>query len=448
MTNPPPAPLPPRADTPVPAGLTPPPLPAASTLKTRHRVPVWAWVVVALIALGVVILLSPIFALVSLAVLISAIVALSKKTPTWLRLRSPKAAAAVTAASAVVFLITGGITAAAYSSGSHADLATARSAALVAPAAKLPTATTTPPSASPAATPSPASYDGATAPVSAAALLATLPVKGRAPMTGYARTAEFGRAWLDIDHNGCDTRNDVLARDLSDVTMSGSCTVLTGTLGDPYTATAVGFTRGQKTSTLVQIDHMVALGNAWQTGAQQLSLVQREKLANDPLNLAAVGQRVNEQKSDGDAATWLPPSKSYRCTYVARQVSVKAAYGLWVTPAEHDAIAGILAKCPSQSAYTSTLQPLPAAPAKKAEPTAGPTIATPTPSQTTSAPEPAPPAAPAPAPPAAVPAPPSPAVVHPGSFCASPGATGVTSIGTPMVCTTTATDSRARWRKA
>ncbi|MGO7983428.1 HNH endonuclease family protein, partial [Rhizobium johnstonii] len=121
--------------------------------------------------------------------------------------------------------------------------------------------------------------------------------------------------------------------------LSGPCKVLTGELVSPYTGEVIRFVRGQTTSALVQIDHLVALSDAWQTGAQQLTQVQRESLANDPLNLLAVDGRSNEQKSDGDAATWLPAAKAFRCTYVARQVSVKAAYGLWVTAAEHDAIA-------------------------------------------------------------------------------------------------------------
>jgi hypothetical protein len=98
----------------------------------------------------------------------------------------------------------------------------------------------------------------------------------------------------------------------------------------------------------VQIDHVVALSDAWQKGAQKLSLVMRTSTANDPLNLLAVKGRLNSQKGDGDAATWLPPLKSYRCAYVARQVAVKAKYYLWVTTAEKAAIKNILEKCPGQ----------------------------------------------------------------------------------------------------
>ncbi|WP_022902040.1 HNH endonuclease family protein [Humibacter albus] len=191
----------------------------------------------------------------------------------------------------------------------------------------------------------------------ALALLATLPVKGPAPHTGYDRVGDFGEAWKDVDHNHCDTRDDVLARDLTDIAKEGSCQVETGVLHDPYTGKTIDFQRGVRTSLAVQIDHMVALSNAWATGAQQLTQQQRETLANDPVNLVAVDGPTNERKSDGDAATWLPPNKPFRCPYVAHQVSVKAAYHLWVTPAEHDAIARILDGCPSQVAYASTLAP-------------------------------------------------------------------------------------------
>ncbi|MEV8214649.1 HNH endonuclease family protein [Leifsonia sp. NPDC077715] len=210
---------------------------------------------------------------------------------------------------------------------------------------------TAPAPASPAPTPAPA--PGAAN--SALDLLSTLPVKGKAPATGYQRTEDFGTAWLDVDHNGCDTRNDILSRDLSDVARAGTCKVLSGTLADPYTGATIHFVRGEKTSPLVQIDHVVALKNAWITGAQQLTEEQRIHLANDPLNLLAVDGPANQQKSDGDAATWLPANKAFRCDYVARQVSVKAVYGLWVTPAEHDAIIRVLAGCPGQPAATSTV---------------------------------------------------------------------------------------------
>lgn len=191
----------------------------------------------------------------------------------------------------------------------------------------------------------------------AATALAALPVKGRAPRTGYERE-EFGQRWADVDRDGCDQRNQVLARDLVEETFrpgTRDCVVLTGTLRDPYSGATIAFTRGRRTSTEVQIDHVVSLSNAWQTGAQQLDVDTRELLANDPLNLLAVDGGVNGSKGDGDAATWLPPERGYRCAFVARQVAVKARYDLWVTAPEAAAITRILDRCPGEPLPASTL---------------------------------------------------------------------------------------------
>ncbi|HEY4534857.1 MAG TPA: HNH endonuclease family protein [Enteractinococcus sp.] len=183
--------------------------------------------------------------------------------------------------------------------------------------------------------------------------LETLEIKGRAPRTGYSRD-EFGDGWLDPDGNGCDARNDILARDLDNVvTRDDDCTVLSGVLDDPFTNTTIEFIRGPETSMEVQIDHVVALSDAWQKGAQQLSVEQRERFANDPLNLLAVDGPANQQKSDGDAATWLPPNTAFRCEFVAIQTAVKAKYELWITQAEYDAIQQILRECPTQPVYTT-----------------------------------------------------------------------------------------------
>jgi hypothetical protein len=181
-------------------------------------------------------------------------------------------------------------------------------------------------------------------PSAAADQLAQIPVKGRAPMTGYDRD-QFGPSWKDINRNGCDTRNDILARDLTSPKYSGRCKIMRGQLTDPYTGRVITFQRGQDTSSAVQIDHVVALGNAWATGAQQLSKPQREQLANDPLNLLAVDGPTNSAKGDRDAATWLPPRKAGRCTYITRQIAVKNTYRLWVTPAEKQAMTRELNRC-------------------------------------------------------------------------------------------------------
>jgi hypothetical protein len=375
--------------------LTPPAATEPPAVKRRRRVPVWVWVIVGVVSVGLVFLLAPIVGVAASTVLITGIVALAKNTPTWLRFRSRTSAITWTAISAVVFLITGLMTSVVYPSAAEAGR---DSAAAIPTTAVEPEATRAP---TPEITAEPvdaettdAAFGGevrtvsdtsATAGQSALAVLATLDVKGRAPKTGYDRD-QFGQRWLDTDRNGCDTRNDILARDLTAETLSGPCKVLTGVLADPYTATTIDFARGQDTSADVQIDHVVALADAWQKGAQQLTADQRATFANDPLNLLAVDGSANAQKRDGDAATWLPSNKAYRCSYVARQVSVKATYGLWVTQAEHDATKRVLDTCPNEPAVTSTYaaQPAPAEPA-------------PAPAKPSPAPAPAP-AQPAPAP--------------------------------------------------
>jgi hypothetical protein len=214
-------------------------------------------------------------------------------------------------------------------------------------------------------------------------VLAGLPVKGRAPKTGYDRGL-FGQAWFDVDGNGCDTRNDILKRDLINITYTAGvpCRIATGTLLDPYTGTTIDFVRGVETSAAVQIDHVVALSDAWQTGAQQLSVEQRTAFANDPLNLQATDGPTNQQKGDSDAASWLPPNTGFRCEYVARQVSVKATYRLWVTQAEHDAMERTLDGCPDQLAPTNQPAPVPVTPEPEpapVEPEPAPVVPVPVP---------------------------------------------------------------------
>ncbi|MFI6537219.1 HNH endonuclease family protein [Nonomuraea sp. NPDC050547] len=174
-----------------------------------------------------------------------------------------------------------------------------------------------------------------------------LPVKGRAPRTGFERE-KFGPAWADVDRNGCDTRNDILKRDMREEKFKAGthdCIVLTGVLDDPYSGKTIKFKRGNDTSMAVQIDHVIPLSDAWQKGAQQWADGKRREFANDPLNLMAVDGPLNNQKSDSDAATWLPPRKGYRCAYIARQIDVKVKYALWVTAAEKEAMERVLDGC-------------------------------------------------------------------------------------------------------
>lgn len=191
-----------------------------------------------------------------------------------------------------------------------------------------------------------ASYTQSATPLTRA--LNKIRVKGRAPTTGYTRE-QYGDGWRYAD--GCDTRNLILQRDLKKKRFEAgsTCVVISGVLKDPYGGKRIHFTRGETTSMAVQIDHVVALSDSWQKGAQKWSPEKRENFANDPLNLVAADGPLNMAKSDGDAATWLPPNKAYRCEYVAAQTAVKAKYGLWMTSAEKNAIRRILNGCPNQT---------------------------------------------------------------------------------------------------
>ena len=206
-----------------------------------------------------------------------------------------------------------------------------------------PTLTPTPtPSPTPGATPSSSPATG-----SASEALAALVVQGSAARTGYDRDLFHWRS--DVDRNGCDTRNDVLRRDLRSALFeegTRGCVVLSGTLPDPYGGEVLRMVRGGGDG--IDVDHVVALGNAWVSGAARWSEEQRTRFGNDPLNLLAVSASQNRQKGDGDAATWLPASKTFRCAYVARQVAVKTRYALAVKPAERVAIERVLSGCPGQ----------------------------------------------------------------------------------------------------
>jgi hypothetical protein len=177
--------------------------------------------------------------------------------------------------------------------------------------------------------------------------LDTLEIKGRAPKTGYSRT-QFGNGWASWQT--CNVRDKILARDMTDVVYvdDGTCKVARGTLDDPYTGRVMQFVRGPSTSQEIHIDHVVALSDAWQKGAQDLSHERRVEFHNDDINLLAVEGRANQIKGDADAATWLPSNKPFRCQFVARQIAIKVEYELWVTQAERDAMANVLKACPTQ----------------------------------------------------------------------------------------------------
>lgn len=190
------------------------------------------------------------------------------------------------------------------------------------------------------------------APTSAAMnALEGLTVAVRSPMSGYDRYAQFGD-WIDVDGDCADTRDEILNRDLTDVQSYDGCEVASGSLDDPYTGALISFTRGVTTSSDVQIDHVVSAGNAWASGAGNLSQAERVEFYNDPLNLLAVDGSVNAAKSDSLADKWLPPEESFHCDYVAIQIAVKAKYELRVTYSEKAAMTHVLSACPDQELPT------------------------------------------------------------------------------------------------
>ncbi|MDT3345493.1 GmrSD restriction endonuclease domain-containing protein [Microbacterium aquilitoris] len=346
---------------------TPPRAASNTTTAKVARIKAFRWIALILVLAIAIILMSPIICTLAVAVAITAGVSLGKKTPTFLRFRTPTTAARALIISVVVALLSAGM---ANLVLPRADTTVDEASVAFAPAADdaIAVGEDQPESPAPAEAVSPK-------PGTALAALETLEVKGRAPKTGYDRD-EFGQRWKDIDRNGCGQRDDVLARDLTAVLKDGRCVVASGILDDPFTGERIAFERGQDTSALVQIDHVVPLSDAWQKGAQQLTAHQRETLGNDPLNLLAVDGASNAQKSDSDAATWLPKNTEFRCSYVARQVSVKVAYELWVTQAERDAMERILTGCPTEqlrtSDYAADAMAIAEEPAAKPRPTVAP----------------------------------------------------------------------------
>ena len=180
--------------------------------------------------------------------------------------------------------------------------------------------------------------------------LGRLSVKGWDRRNDFSRY-RFGEAWSDdvdveFGHNGCNTRDDVLRRDLVDlVVRPGTCFAQSGTLRDPYRGETIAFVRGPSTSDAVQVDHVVSLADAWYKGARDWDDKRRRDFANDPRNLLAVSAKGNFDKAFRDAASWLPPNVGFRCAFVARQIEVKAAYGLWVSEKEKKAMTAVLAGC-------------------------------------------------------------------------------------------------------
>jgi hypothetical protein len=302
---------------------------------------------------------------------------------------------------------------------------------VVTPAAKSPSVSGAPVPPSPVMTETRAEVEAAlddADPGTALRLLASLTVRDVAEAGEYQRS-EFGRAWSDVDGNGCGTRNDVLRRDLVDVTVkrgTGGCVVMTGRRNDPYTGDWLDFSRPEHDTDDVSVDHVVALENAWVSGAADWSAGKRERFANDPLNLLVVSAAANRAKGSADAADWLPARVSYRCAYVGRQVAVKAKYDAGVTVEEQEAMVGVLLGCPDRKAPKARPIPLTGNPSYQAPARDD--------AETGGAEDPG------------VDAPEYEMGVSPGAFCEPRGALGLTKKGTPMKCSQKVGEKQPRWR--
>lgn len=170
------------------------------------------------------------------------------------------------------------------------------------------------------------------------------------------RRAVFGDAWTDDNdapggHNGCDTRDDILNRDLVDTTYVAikRCpdAVATGTLHDPYTSVTIMFQRGAKVGESVQIDHIIPLALAWDMGAFNWTLTQRVRFANDPANLLAVQGQANQDKGDSQPALWMPPNTAFHCQYAIQFIAVLRGYGLPIDAASVPVLQHAAASCPT-----------------------------------------------------------------------------------------------------
>ncbi|QOD43001.1 HNH endonuclease [Clavibacter zhangzhiyongii] len=210
--------------------------------------------------------------------------------------------------------------------------------------------------------PAPGSGPGAEPGADGSARLAldSLEVRAEERVPGYDRESFAWRE--DVDRNGCDTRNDVLRRDLADVGIRGGtdgCVVQSGVLEDPYSGARVRFDRSRDPEA-VQIDHVVSLSDAWSSGAWRWDADYRAAFANDPLELVAASAAENSAKSDATADAWLPAEPADACALVARQVSIKVRTELSVTRDERDAMARVLDDCGDLQLLSSDEVPWPA----------------------------------------------------------------------------------------
>lgn len=176
---------------------------------------------------------------------------------------------------------------------------------------------------------------------------------------GYDRERYFG-GWASNGCGSATTRDTILARDLKGAVKNPRCQVTSGTLSDPYTGRTIRFRRGRNTSSAVQIDHVVALLDAWESGARDWDQAKRVQYANSPDVLLASDGPANMAKGSGldvngtalyrpqDSGApdiWMPDNKAYRCDYMAKRATIKSKWGLTMTPREKQQTVSVLSQC-------------------------------------------------------------------------------------------------------
>ena len=271
---------------------------------------------------------------------------------------------------------------------------------------------------------------------SALALLQTVRVENEYQV-GYDRA--LFEHWRDIDGDGCDSRDQVLKRDSISLPQVDpvNCNVIAGDWVSPYDGAK--WTNPSD----IDIDHVIALKEAWDSGAWAWSAAQRKAFANDTSDsrtLLAVTDSVNQSKSDKDPSNWLPPLQSYTCTYLGNWIAVKVRWSLSMDSSEFGRIKNLL-----QSTCSSlNIAPIPNLPnisggtTVVTNPPASNTISTPTPNTTSTG---------------------TVAQISPGSYCSPEGAIGYYTLSgstTPTTYVCSKTDAtgvpysggRTRWRRA
>jgi hypothetical protein len=178
--------------------------------------------------------------------------------------------------------------------------------------------------------------------ISAEDMLGRLAIAPESNSSTYKRT--LFKHWVDQDKDSCDTREEVLLQEsISPAKRSAGCKITSGKWLSQYEKKT--FTK----PTGLDIDHMVPLKEAWESGAHSWTATQRQAFANDlgfKGSLIAVSASTNRSKGDKDPSKWLPANKSFVCTYVVTWIQVKYRWSLTIDADEHSAIVNTLGSCP------------------------------------------------------------------------------------------------------